>query len=88
MDNVINSPARCQAVVISIIRRKYRIFANPYKNKAFLEMTKYREFKGLNLPDIDNEILAFWTDNQIFEKSISSRPEDKTFVFYEGPPSA
>ncbi|MBP6398821.1 MAG: isoleucine--tRNA ligase, partial [Saprospiraceae bacterium] len=51
-------------------------------------MTKYREFKGLNLPDIDNEILAFWTDNQIFEKSISSRPEDKTFVFYEGPPSA
>ena len=51
-------------------------------------MTKYREFKGLNLPEIDNEILAFWTDNQIFEKSISSRPEDKTFVFYEGPPSA
>ena len=51
-------------------------------------MTKYREFKGLNLPEIDNEILAFWADNQIFEKSISSRPEDKTFVFYEGPPSA
>ena len=51
-------------------------------------MTKYREFKGLNLPEIDNEILAFWTDNQIFEKSISSRAEDKTFVFYEGPPSA
>jgi isoleucyl-tRNA synthetase len=51
-------------------------------------MAKYREFKGLNLPEIDNEILSFWAQNQIFEKSISSKPEENTFVFYEGPPSA
>jgi isoleucyl-tRNA synthetase len=51
-------------------------------------MAKYREYKGLNLPEIDKEILSFWSDNQIFEKSVSQKPEDKTYVFYEGPPSA
>ena len=48
----------------------------------------YREFKGLNLPEIDREILDFWEENDVFEKSITERPADNTFVFYEGPPSA
>ncbi|MFM2392761.1 MAG: hypothetical protein RLZZ546_743, partial [Bacteroidota bacterium] len=51
-------------------------------------MAKYREYKGLNLPEIDKEILSFWSENLIFEKSVSQKPEDKTYVFYEGPPSA
>ena len=51
-------------------------------------MAKYREFKGLDLPAIDKEILAFWEDNKTFQKSIEERPADNTFVFYEGPPSA
>jgi len=51
-------------------------------------MAKYREFKGLDLPAIDKEILSFWEENKIFEKSIEERPKDNTFVFYEGPPSA
>jgi isoleucyl-tRNA synthetase len=49
---------------------------------------QYKEFKGLNLPSIDKEILEFWKTNTIFEKSISSRVGGKSFVFYEGPPSA
>lgn len=61
---------------------------NLLKRHHFFTMTKYREFKGLNLPEIDKEILEFWAENQIFEKSVSSKPADKTFVFYEGPPSA
>lgn len=48
----------------------------------------YREVKGLNLPDIDKEILAFWSKDKIFEKSISNREGAESFVFYEGPPSA
>lgn len=60
----------------------------PYKNNHFSTMTKYREYKGLNLPQIDKEILSFWSENQIFEKSVSQKPEDNTYVFYEGPPSA
>ena len=50
--------------------------------------TKYNEYKSLNLPEIDKEILKFWEENNIFEKSIEQRPEDDTYVFYEGPPSA
>ncbi len=48
----------------------------------------YKEFKGLDLPTIDKEILAFWDANDIFHKSVQQRPEDNRFVFYEGPPSA
>lgn len=51
-------------------------------------MAKYREYKGLDLPKIDEEILKFWTDNDVFQKSIEERSKDNSFVFYEGPPSA
>ncbi|MEI8075485.1 MAG: isoleucine--tRNA ligase, partial [Bacteroidota bacterium] len=49
---------------------------------------KYPEFSGLNLPKIEQEILAKWKSSQAFEKSISLREGKKPFVFYEGPPSA
>src|SRR5580658_3285910 len=49
---------------------------------------KFKEHKALNLPQIDEEILKFWKDNAIFEKSISEREGAEQFVFYEGPPSA
>lgn len=48
----------------------------------------YKEYKGLDLTSIDKEILEFWKRNEIFMKSIDSKPENKPFVFYEGPPSA
>jgi isoleucyl-tRNA synthetase len=49
---------------------------------------KYKEFKGLNLPQIGEEMLAKWTEEQAFEKSVSLRDGATPFVFYEGPPSA
>ena len=49
---------------------------------------KYPEFSGLNLPAIEQEILAKWSNGQAFEKSVSLREGRKPFVFYEGPPSA
>ncbi len=48
----------------------------------------YPEFDQLHLPTIEKEILKGWQENKIFEKSVSTRPDDKRFVFYEGPPSA
>jgi isoleucyl-tRNA synthetase len=48
----------------------------------------YKEFKQLNLPEIDREIAAFWAENKVFEQSIEQRPKEGAFVFYEGPPSA
>lgn len=49
---------------------------------------KYKEFTGLNLPEIEEEILNEWAKEQAFEKSISLREGKQPFVFYEGPPSA
>jgi isoleucyl-tRNA synthetase len=49
---------------------------------------KYHEFTGLNLPRFEQEILAQWTEQQAFEKSVLLREGAVPFVFYEGPPSA
>ncbi|MBS1651677.1 MAG: isoleucine--tRNA ligase [Bacteroidetes bacterium] len=51
-------------------------------------MAKYPEYKKLDLPELSKEILNFWKQERVFEKSIASRPNDKPWVFYEGPPSA
>jgi len=49
---------------------------------------KFREYKGLDLTKVANETLAFWEAENIFEKSIVTRDENKPYVFFEGPPSA
>ncbi len=49
---------------------------------------KYREHKGLNLPNVAKEVLEKWKLEKTFEESVSTRDENKPFVFFEGPPSA
>jgi len=49
---------------------------------------KFAEYKGLDLPKVAEEILQSWEDNNIFEKSVTSREGNEPFVFFEGPPSA
>jgi isoleucyl-tRNA synthetase len=48
----------------------------------------YKEYKRLNLSEIDKEILQFWEEHDIFHKSVEQRDADNAYVFYEGPPSA
>jgi isoleucyl-tRNA synthetase len=50
--------------------------------------TKFTEYKGLDLPTVALEVLDFWKENNIFEKSVSTREGNQPFVFFEGPPSA
>ncbi len=50
--------------------------------------TKFPEYKGLDLPKVAEEILNYWQENNIFEKSVSTREGKEPYVFYEGPPSA
>lgn len=50
--------------------------------------TKFTEYKGLDLPTVASEVLDFWKEQNIFEKSITSREGNQPFVFFEGPPSA
>ena len=49
---------------------------------------KFAEYKGLDLPVVAEEILNYWKEHKIFEKSISSREGKESYVFFEGPPSA
>ncbi|MFH1767220.1 MAG: isoleucine--tRNA ligase [Patescibacteria group bacterium] len=34
------------------------------------------------------DVLTYWDENKVFEKSIESRPDGKPYVFYDGPPFA
>ena len=51
-------------------------------------MNKFKEYKGLDLAGVADEVLARWTEQDTFHKSITTREGHPTFVFYEGPPSA
>ena len=48
----------------------------------------FPEYKGLNLPNVADQMLKFWEDHDIFDKSITSRNGKPPYVFFEGPPSA
>ena len=48
----------------------------------------FPEYAMMDLPAMEKEILTWWEQNNVFEQSISTRPDDKRFVFFEGPPSA
>ncbi len=50
--------------------------------------TKFPEYKGLDLPKVAEEILSYWKEENIFEKSISTREGNEPYIFFEGPPSA
>ena len=42
----------------------------------------------IGFPEIEKGILKFWEENKIFEKSVKNRSDGKSFMFYEGPPTA
>ena len=49
---------------------------------------KFKEYNGLNLPAIGEEMLSKHTAEKVFERSVAEREGCPSFVFYEGPPSA
>ena len=51
-------------------------------------MSKFNEYKGLDLAGVADDVLKRWTEDDTFHKSITTREGHPTFVFYEGPPSA
>jgi isoleucyl-tRNA synthetase len=44
-------------------------------------------FKAVNpkqsFPELEKEIIAYWKENDIFKKSISSREKSEEFNFYD-----
>lgn len=49
---------------------------------------KFPEYKGLDLSEINKEVLKLWEDEATFQQSLKEREGHPSFVFYEGPPSA
>lgn len=41
-----------------------------------------------DFPQMEEDVLQYWQDTKAFEKSVEMRPEDKQYVFYDGPPFA
>jgi isoleucyl-tRNA synthetase len=48
----------------------------------------FPEYKALDLAKVADEVLDFWKQENIFQKSISTREGKEPFIFFEGPPSA
>jgi len=42
----------------------------------------------LNLPQVEEKILAWWKEKKIFERSVENRKGGTRFTLYEGPPTA
>ena len=51
-------------------------------------MSYFKKYSELNLSKIHQDILSFWIENDVFNKSIENRKSSPVFNFYEGPPSA
>ena len=49
---------------------------------------RFAEHGGLNLTQVNNDILQMWKDKNVFLRSIDEREGCPQFVFFEGPPSA
>ncbi len=49
---------------------------------------RFPERGPLQLPNIADEVMKQWEEDNVFQRSVESRPKDRRFVFFEGPPSA
>ncbi|MBX7047180.1 MAG: isoleucine--tRNA ligase [Ignavibacteria bacterium] len=49
----------------------------------------YKELpENISLPELEKEVINFWKEDDTFQKSIESKSSEKSFTFYEGPPTA
>lgn len=55
-----------------------------------MDMNKKKSFKPVDLkvsfPELEEETLKYWKENNTFEKSVEARPTDKKWTFLDGPP--
>ena len=45
----------------------------------------FKELNKKTINESETEVLSFWKENNIFEKSIENRKDKKNYVFYDGP---
>jgi len=42
----------------------------------------------ISFPELERSVLGFWSEHDVFARSIALRKDDQLWVFYEGPPTA
>jgi len=65
-----------------------RFFIIPILKYCDLMRERFPEYKGLDLSQVNKDILKVWDENHTFKKSIREKNGKGEYVFYEGPPSA
>ncbi|NTV98910.1 MAG: isoleucine--tRNA ligase, partial [Chlorobiaceae bacterium] len=49
---------------------------------------KFAEYPtGKSYSEVEAEVLAYWNENGIFQKSLEKKPSGRIYSFYEGPPT-
>ena len=56
----------------------------PAKKRSFFDPVDAKQ----SFPNLENDILKFWKEENIFRKTLDHRKDGKQFIFYEGPPTA
>jgi isoleucyl-tRNA synthetase len=51
-----------------------------------MDMPKNPTSENKTIPQLEDEIIKFWKENKIFEKSVEKNKSDNLYVFYDGPP--
>ena len=49
-------------------------------------MRKFAKYRKAAYAAMERDILDFWKREKVFEESVAARPEEKSYVFYDGPP--
>lgn len=49
---------------------------------------RFPEYKGLDLSQVNKDVLKTWEKDNTFEMSLKTRKGNPSFIFFEGPPSA
>jgi isoleucyl-tRNA synthetase len=52
------------------------------------DQTEPRQSNTPNFNDLEQDVLKYWDDNQVFEKSLEKNRGREPFIFYDGPPFA
>lgn len=75
-------------VLLPLLSYIIRVFIK-YPEITMINTRYYPEVSSnADFASIEKEILKFWQDNNIFQKSIDNRTKDVEFIFYDGPPFA
>lgn len=68
------------------VRAVFRIISYHHENMTSLHIKNPQE--KVDIPKLEHEVLAYWDETKAFETSVAMRPQDKRYVFYDGPPFA